>query len=82
MRWLVLAGGILAGCTAQGAQFRDAALERGADAADQGLINAEIYMCRVSPVGAVKRRYNTPGKATAYNTLCDEGGGENIITGQ
>lgn len=68
---------LLAGCMG-GA--RDVIAERGAEASDQGLQDAEWYLCHASPVGAIKRRYGTsPERVEAYRELCSTSTAEPVI---
>ena len=63
----------LAGCglTPQGDIFRAVAEDKGGDAMDKGLENAEWFLCNAVSVGAIRRRYGEkPKKIAAYNTLC------------
>ena len=60
----------LAGCTSQGGLVADLAKQRGAEAFDAGLENAEWYICEAASIGSVKRRY-AGAMAPAYNDLCD-----------
>ena len=65
--------GLLGGCgfTTEGDMWRAALLERGAQAYDRLLENAEIGMCRAGSVRSVIERYfNTPERAEAWKTLC------------
>ena len=86
MRRLLCASAVLlslgaCGLTPQGDVVRGVVLERGKIVAAQTLENNENYMCRVSPVGAVKDRYGQDeAKAEAYNTICDGQEGVNIIS--
>ena len=67
----------LAGCgvTPQGDMIRAAAKTGGAQVMDEGLNNAEWYICQAASIGAVRRRYGKPGLSDAYRTLCDQAGG-------
>ncbi len=49
----------LAGCgfTPQGEVIRSQAFEKGGQAYDYGLDNAELFVCQIASVGSVKRRY-------------------------
>lgn len=53
---------LLAGCgfTQQGDAARALVLDKGAQAYDEGLVNAETFVCSVASAGSVVRRY---GKA-------------------
>ncbi len=60
------------GFTPQGDIVRAAVAEKGAQAMDEGLVNAEWFICNAVSVGAVKRRYGKSRElADAYNALCD-----------
>ena len=45
------------GFTSSGDRVRDAAKQYGAQAMDEGLANAEFFICRAASVGSVYRRY-------------------------
>ena len=71
--YLSLALVILAGCgqTSQGNVIRGLAQDRGAEIFDEGLENAEWFICRAASVGAVMRRYGSSAvKAAAWRALC------------
>ena len=72
---------MLAACgfTPQGNAVRSAVFSSIQKAGEAGLENAEKFMCELAPVGAVKRRYGSPGTAEAYRKLCERGGAGNII---
>ena len=64
---LLLGAVLLSGCTA--------AKDRGAAIADKGLEDAEWYICKASPVGAVKRRFGrTVEEAETYRAFCNGSG--------
>lgn len=59
------------GFTGQGQAVRQGVATYGAQAMDEGLVNAEWFMCNGVSVGAAKRRYGKSVEtATAYNTIC------------
>lgn len=60
----------LVGCTSQGGLVADLVKQRGAEAFDTGLENAEWYICEAASIGSIKRRY-AGAMASAYNGLCD-----------
>ncbi len=68
---------LLAGCgfTPQGDMIRAAAKTGGAQVMDEGLNNAEWYICQAASIGAVRRRYGKPELSDAYRKLCDQAGG-------
>ena len=69
----IIASLSLAGCglTPQGEAIRQTIAEQGREAAAAGLENAEWYICRASPVGAVVDRYGTSETQwSAWSTLC------------
>lgn len=73
----------LAGCglTPYGDVARDFASTKGAQAMDEGLVNAEWFMCNAASIGAVKRRYGkTAESANAYNAICGLTGEARIVT--
>ncbi len=60
---------------------RDVVKQKGAQAADQGLTDAEWVVCKASPVGAVKRRYGlTVESAETYRRFCDGDGKANVVS--
>ena len=64
---------VLTGCgfTTTGDRVRDAAKQYGAQAMDEGLANAEFFICRAASVGSVFRRYGRSKEtAEAWKTLC------------
>lgn len=66
----------LTGCgfTTSGDVIRTTISKKGAEVMDQGLVNAEWFMCNAASVGAVQRRYGgSPELADAYETLCRHG---------
>ena len=69
---------LLAGCgfTPQGDMIRAAVKAGGAQVMDEGLNNAEWYICQAASIGAVRRHYGKPGLAEAYRTLCDQNGAD------
>lgn len=71
----------VAACTSpQGALLRDVVADRGRAEAAAGLENAEWWICRASPVGAIRDRYGrTEATAEAWNTLCAGQDGVNVI---
>ena len=67
----------LAGCgfTSAGTAFEGTARAGAAKAYDEGLENAERFVCNDTSVGSVKRRYlKTPGEAAIYNDFCSQSG--------
>jgi hypothetical protein len=71
---------LIGGCgfTPQGDAIKNLIKTYGEDASAEGLINAEWFLCRAAPIGAVKDRYGRAGLAEHYTALC-EGSGEGII---
>ncbi len=60
------------GLTPQGDVIRAAVSEKGALAMDEGLTNAEWFLCQAASVGSVKRRYgSSPERSKAYTDLCN-----------
>lgn len=60
------------GLTSQGDVLRNTVREKAKAVAAQSLENSEWYMCRASPVGAIKDRYSASGALSwAYNTICE-----------
>ena len=63
----------LAGCgfTTQGNAVRQGVATYGAQAMDEGLVNAEWFVCKAASVGSIQRRYGAdPTKAQAWKALC------------
>jgi hypothetical protein len=59
------------GLTDTGTRARDVAAGEGARAYDEGLANAEFFICRAASVGSVQRRYGrTAETAQAWRILC------------
>lgn len=72
----------LGGCgfTGTGDSVRQGVATKGAQAYDEGLANAEWFICQAASVGSVKRRYGkTQQDAAAYQALCDGQDGVNIV---
>ena len=71
---LVLAAAVALGgrgLTHYGDAARSAVADYGARAMDEGLANAEFFVCEAASVGSVKRRYGTSEeRAEAWRTLC------------
>jgi hypothetical protein len=64
---------LLSGCglTPQGDLARDFAKTEGALAYDEGLANAEWFVCSAASIGSVQRRYGAaPDLAAAWRSLC------------
>ncbi len=63
----------LAGCgfTGPGTAIRDFAKVEGAKAYDEGLANAEFFVCWAASIGSVQRRYGrNRDLAEAWRALC------------
>ena len=75
---------VLGGCgfTPQGNALRAAVKAGGAQAMDEGLNNAEWYICQAASIGSVRRRYGKPGLSDAYRTLCDQTGADLFAEGR
>ena len=59
------------GFTETGAALRDAVTVKAAEAYDEGLANAELFICRAASVGSVQRRYGrSRDLAEAWRALC------------
>lgn len=59
------------GFTPQGDAIRQAVATRGAEAFDEGLANAEWFICNAASVGSIDRRYGRdPELAQAWRVLC------------
>lgn len=62
------------GLTPQAETIRGAVSDKGARAMDEGLTNAEWFICQAASVGSVKRRYgSSPERSKAYLDLCNAG---------
>ena len=60
---------------------RDVVKQKGAQAADQGLTDAEWLVCNAAPIGSVKRRYGqTVERADTYKDFCDGDGKANVVS--
>lgn len=82
---LLLSAFALSACgfTPQGDLIRDTVAQRGAQAFDEGLGNAEWFMCEAASVGSVKRRYGTSQKrADAWKEICEGDGSVTILDAQ
>ena len=66
MRIVLLATALLL----SGCGFFGVIAEKGAEASDEVLRDAIWAMCNATPVGAVKRKFNTPELVSAYDTIC------------
>ena len=82
--WLPLALLLaLTGCglTPQGDLVRGVIKVRGAAIADQGLTNAEWFVCEAATIGSVKRKYGrTTEDADTYRKFCPGGVDVDLIT--
>ncbi len=84
-RYLMLAAVLplaLGGCgfTPWGDFVRETALAKGAQAYDEGLDNAEAYICAIASIGSIKRRYGrTQATADAWRAICDGQEGVDLI---
>ena len=66
---------LLGACTAL-----DVVKQKGAALADQGLTDAEWVVCKLTPIGAIKRRYGqTVERADTYKDFCYGDGQANVI---
>ena len=73
---------LLAACgfTPEGTVIRDAVIAKGARAYDEGLVNAETFLCQVASVGSIKRRYGrSRAAAEAWRDICDGQEGVDLI---
>ena len=75
MRFFVIVGLLLflGGCgfTVYGDATRDLVKTKGAQAYDEGLVNAEWFICSVASIGSIKRRYGiSQDRLDAYNNFC------------
>ncbi len=70
---LLVAALALANCglTPQGDFIRGLVEDKGAQVFDEGLSNAEWFVCEAASIGSVKRRYGTSSKRIdTYNDFC------------
>ena len=70
---IVLASLLLASCgfTPQGDLVRGVVREKGAQAYDEGVVNAEFFLCQAASVGSIRRRYGGSREMMeAYQKLC------------
>ncbi len=70
---ICLLGIVVASCgfTTQGDFFREVVKQKGKKIAGQTLENSVWYLCRGSPIGAVKDRFGVSDeKILAYNNIC------------
>ena len=75
---------VLAGCglTPQGDMIRATVADKGAQVADEGLTNAEWFLCQAASVGSVKRRYGrNPEASKAYANLCASAYSAGLVPG-
>jgi hypothetical protein len=85
LKYFLVALGLAAGLTGcgltpQGDAFRQGIATYGAKAYDEGLDNAEWYMCSAASIGSIKRKYGTSQKmAEAYRALCGAGEDADVI---
>lgn len=68
------------GLTDTGDAIRQGVAVRGAQAYDEGLVNAEWFLCNAASIGSIKRKYGTSQKmAEAYKALCGAGEDADVI---
>jgi hypothetical protein len=68
------------GFTSQGNLIRDVTEARGAQAYDEGLVNAEWFLCEAASVGSIRRAYGgSQQSADAWRELCEGTDGVEII---
>ncbi len=75
---------LLAGCglTLEGDAARLAVQQYGAQAYDEGLANAEWFICNAATIGAVRRKYGkTEDMAATYRRLCQDTGNVRVFEG-
>ncbi len=80
----VLAAAVLflGGCgfTGQGDFVRNTIATKGAEAADEGLVNAEWWICTGTSIGSIKRKYGVSvERAHAYNRFCPDTSATSVI---
>lgn len=54
------------------AEYNAAIAARGAQASDQTLTAALWTLCNATPVGAIKRRFQSAEEQAAYNVICPD----------
>ena len=77
MKSIIVAGALFLGAcgfTSAGDALRTGLKAKGAEAMDQGLINAEWYTCQAASIGSVRRRYGKPGISETYREFCGVSG--------
>ncbi len=81
-RFIILLALLLGGCeTADTA--RDVVRVRGAQASDQTLSDAVWVVCKLTPIGAIERRYGmTLETAATYHRFCRGDGAANVVAPQ
>lgn len=80
---ILAAGLVLSACglTDTGDAIRQGVAVRGAQAYDEGLVNAEWFLCNAASIGSIKRKYGTSQKmAEAYKALCGAGEDADVIS--
>lgn len=73
----------IAGCgfTPEGDAVKALVADKGAQAYDEGLANAEYFICYAASYGAVKRRYgSSQERADMLRTLCEGQGNVDLVT--
>ena len=73
MKFLVLLFALSAcGFTPQGDLVRSTIKDKGAQAYDEGIENAEWFLCNAASVGSIRRKFGRDERmSAAYNTLCN-----------
>lgn len=60
------------GFTPEGDLARETIREKGAQAYDAGIENAEWFLCNAASIGSIRRKFGRdPQLADAYRTLCE-----------
>ena len=78
--FFILALALLGGCATLDTA-RDVVKQKGAQAADTALLDAEWLVCKATSIGAVKRRYGqTMETAETYRRFCDGDGQANVVS--
>ena len=68
------------GFTPEGNLIRSAVADKGAQAYDEGLGNAEWYICNAASIGSIRRRYGTSeDRAALYRSLCKQDLPGNVV---
>lgn len=69
------------GQTSLGNALRTGVVVKGAEIADEGLVNSEWFVCDGASVGSIKRKYGVSAdRRDAYNRFCPDTSAVPILT--